>query len=170
MVRTGWQIIASASAVYDIPWPPVFMSFASVLRVFLVDIISITKANCAQPMNYYASMMILLVGTKVVLVLMLVAPWVFYKVGDCWARRRHRRRAASFTSVQRKASRSMTAAASDVVARRRLVASKVHEVVTRSASGESRGTQPRSRQVPWDKLFRASFTLLFVTYPGETEG
>ena len=60
--RVVVQIIASASTVYDIPWPPQFMSFISTMRVFLIDIVSITKANCAQPMNYYASMMLVLVG------------------------------------------------------------------------------------------------------------
>ena len=37
------QIIASGSAVYDIPWPPQFFSLISSLRLFLVDVVSITK-------------------------------------------------------------------------------------------------------------------------------
>ena len=72
-----WQILASGSTAYEIPWPGSFSSFLSTLRLFLVDVISITRTNCAQPMNYYASMMAVLIGVKVVLVLMLCAPWLW---------------------------------------------------------------------------------------------
>ena len=74
------QIIASGSAVYAIPWPPGFLSFISALRIFLVDVISITKANCAQPMTYYASLTIVLVGLKIALVLLLVGPLLFERL------------------------------------------------------------------------------------------
>jgi hypothetical protein len=43
------QIIASANSAFDI---------LSLLRVFLVDVVAITQASCAQPMDYYASMMV----------------------------------------------------------------------------------------------------------------
>ena len=92
------QIIASASTVYDIPWPPQFMSFISTLRVFLVDVVSITKANCAQPMNYYDSLLLVLVGLKVLLVLMLLGPWAWGKLVasdlniTSWCRQRSVRR------------------------------------------------------------------------------
>ena len=69
------QIIASASNAYDIPWPSNFNSFLSTLRIFLVDVVSITRTSCAQPMNYYASLATVLVGVKVVLLLMLLGPW-----------------------------------------------------------------------------------------------
>ena len=52
--------------MYAIPWPPAFQSLLSALRVFLVDVVSITRTNCAQPMNYYASMVVVLVGVKLV--------------------------------------------------------------------------------------------------------
>ena len=57
------QIIASASTAYSIPWPPSFNSLLSVLRIFLVDVVSITRTNCAQPMDYYGSLMTVLTGT-----------------------------------------------------------------------------------------------------------
>ena len=57
------QIIASASTAYSIPWPPSFNSLLSTLRIFLVDVVSITRTNCAQPMTYYGSLMTLLIGT-----------------------------------------------------------------------------------------------------------
>ena len=71
------KIIASASNVYAIPWPPAFQSLLSALRVFLVDIVSITRTNCAQPMNYYSSMLLVLLGVKGVLALLLLGPWLW---------------------------------------------------------------------------------------------
>ena len=61
------------------------MSFISTLRVFLVDVVSITKASCAQSMDYYDSMMLVLVGMKVVLILLLLAPAAWNKLlsGHC---------------------------------------------------------------------------------------
>ena len=47
------QIIASANSTYDIPWPQNFGSYINGMKVFLVDVISLTKANCASPMSYY---------------------------------------------------------------------------------------------------------------------
>ena len=58
------QIIASASTAYSIPWPPSFNSLLSTLRIFLVDVVSITRTNCAQPMTYYGSLMTLLIGEE----------------------------------------------------------------------------------------------------------
>ena len=57
------QVVASASSAYSIPWPPSFNSFLATLRIFLVDVVSITRTNCAQPMNYYGSLMTVLTGT-----------------------------------------------------------------------------------------------------------
>ena len=71
------QIIASASTAYSIPWPPSFKGFLSVLRVFLVDVVSITRTNCAQPMNYYGALVTVLVGVKLSLLLILAGPWLW---------------------------------------------------------------------------------------------
>ena len=62
-VSLSLQIIASASTAYSIPWPPSFNRLLSTLRIFLVDVVSITRTNCAQPMTYYGSLMTLLIGT-----------------------------------------------------------------------------------------------------------
>jgi hypothetical protein len=35
------QIIASANSVYDIPWPTSFASFLDVMKLFLVDLITV---------------------------------------------------------------------------------------------------------------------------------
>ena len=95
------------------------MSFTSSLRVFLVDVISITKANCAQPMNYYTSMLLVLVGLKVVLLLLLIIPLVWDKL-----------------SAFRRLKAVRTAARGSV------------------------------RAVNWLVIFKTSFMLLFVAYPG----
>jgi hypothetical protein len=39
------QIVASANSVYNIPWPTSFSAFLEVMKVFLVDIITITKVR-----------------------------------------------------------------------------------------------------------------------------
>jgi hypothetical protein len=54
-----------------------FRRFLSLLRVFLVDVVAITQASCAQPMNYYASMMVVCVGLKLALALLLLGPWLW---------------------------------------------------------------------------------------------
>ena len=45
MLKWPSQIIASCSTVYDIPWPTSFLAVVSNMRVFLVDVISITKGT-----------------------------------------------------------------------------------------------------------------------------
>jgi hypothetical protein len=37
------QIISSANSVYSIPWPDSFSAFLDLLKVFMIDIITITK-------------------------------------------------------------------------------------------------------------------------------
>ncbi len=55
--------------------------------MFLADVISLTRANCAQPMNYYTSLVVVLVSFKLVLVLMLGLSWAWgrYKQAGSWA-------------------------------------------------------------------------------------
>ncbi len=40
------QVLASASTAYSMPWSPQFSDLLDVLKVFLVDVISIPRANC----------------------------------------------------------------------------------------------------------------------------
>ena len=147
------QIIASGSSVYAIPWPPSFLQFMSSLRVFMVDVISITKANCAAPMDYYNSLLVLLLGLKIVLLALALGPLLASavmskKVRGCWRRRRQERQ-------QQRQERCGGA--------------------TRRASAMTRDIQPvtgagstAGSSTDWVvKVFRASFVLLFVAYPGE---
>ena len=150
-----WQIVASGSTVYAIPWPPQFMSFISTLRLFLIDVISITKANCAQPMNYYGSMMLLLVGFKVVLILLLLGPWLWGKLQnvDWVATSCLQRRQAS--QVRRK----LSAIEDNMVGRRRASLVKELQRVMPTVVNDT-------KSIDWVKVLKASFMLLFVAYPG----
>ena len=48
-----------------------------------VDVISMTRANCAQPMTFYDSLVVMLVGFKVVVLLVLVLPWLVRALIRC---------------------------------------------------------------------------------------
>jgi hypothetical protein len=148
------QIIASANSAYDIPWPSAFRRFLSLLRVFLVDVVAITQASCAQPMNYYASMMVVCVGLKLALALLLLGPWVWSRLSA---------RGCRVTRVVR-----------DVQVRRKVTAIEV----SLTAAGRRRGSVVKGMAaalasarssvaaVNWTDVFKASFMLLFVAYPG----
>ena len=148
----GLQIIASGSSVYDIPWPPQFMAFISTLRLFLVDVISITKANCARPMNYYDSMMVVLVGTKLVLLLLLLGPWL-------WSRLRRSRLGLLRRHVERRVQKRVSAIEDGMRGRHR--ASIAREI--QQSLGK---VQHDAVSIDWMKVFRTSFMVLFVSYPG----
>lgn len=65
------QVIASANSAYNIPWPPAFKSLLDALQVVLVDIISLTRANCAQPMDYLMSVLVLVISFKIIIAIAL---------------------------------------------------------------------------------------------------
>jgi hypothetical protein len=148
------QIIASANSAYDIPWPSAFRRFLSLLRVFLVDVVAITQASCAQPMNYYASMMVVCVGLKIALALLLLGPWLWSKLSARGCR--------------------LTRAVRDVQVRRQVAGVEA----SMTAAGRRRGSVARAMAatlataqrtiggVDWVGVFKASFMLLFIAYPG----
>ena len=63
------QIVASSSTSYSIPWPDSFQGALDVFKVFLVDVISLTRATCARPMNYFVGLVVLVMGLKLLLLL-----------------------------------------------------------------------------------------------------
>jgi hypothetical protein len=148
------QIIASANSAYDIPWPRVFRRFLSSLRVFLVDVVSITQASCAQPMNYYASMMVVCVGLKLALALLLLGPWAWSRLSACNCRLT---RAVHDLQVRRKVS-AMEASMSGA-GRRQSAMIKAMAAALATAQGEV-------GRINWSAVFKASFMLLFIAYPG----
>ena len=140
--------------MYDIPWPPQFMSFISTLRLFLIDVVSITKANCAQPMNYYDSMMVVLVGTKLVLLLLLLGPWL-------WGRLRRSRLGVMSRLTEHTVRRRVSAIEDSMVGRRRAsIAREIQQSLDK--------VQHDARRIDWLKVFRTSFMVLFVSYPGRS--
>jgi hypothetical protein len=148
------QIIASANSAYDIPWPSAFRRFLSLLRVFLVDVVSITQASCAQPMNYYASMMVVCVGLKLALALLLLGPWAWSKLSV---------RGCRLTRAVRDAHvrRQVAAVEASMTAARRHRGS-----VARAMASTLVAAQNRIVSVDWVGVFKASFMLLFIAYPG----
>jgi hypothetical protein len=148
------QIIASANSAYDIPWPSAFRRFLSLLRVFLVDVVAITQASCAQPMDYYASMMVVCVGLKLALALLLLGPWVWSRLSarDC-----RFTRAVREVQVRRKV--SSVEAVMVAQGRRRSSLTKGMAVALAAA-------QSQVGRVDWTDIFKASFMLLFIAYPG----
>jgi hypothetical protein len=78
------QIIASANSVYQIPWPTSFSAFLDVLKLFLVDLITLTKANCAQPINFYASLTMVLLVFKAVVGGVLFLSWALPRARRWW--------------------------------------------------------------------------------------
>ena len=138
--------------MYDIPWPPQFMAFISTLRVFLIDVVSITKANCARPMNYYDSMMLVLMGTKAVLVLLLLGPWL-------WGRLRRSRFGLARHLTERGVRKGVSAIEDSMAGRRRAS-------VARYIQSSLGSIQRDALAIDWTKVFRTSFMILFVSYPG----
>jgi hypothetical protein len=148
------QIIASANSAYDIPWPAAFRRFLSLLRVFLIDVVAITQASCAQPMSYYASMMVVCVGLKLALALLLLGPWLWSKLS---ARRCFVTRAVRDARVRQKVS-SVEASMS--------AAGRHRGSVVRAMAATLAVAQRTVVAIDWTGVFRASFMLLFVAYPG----
>jgi hypothetical protein len=146
------QIIASANSAYDIPWPSAFRRFLSLLRVFLVDVVAITQASCAQPMSYYASMMVVCVGLKLALALLLLGPWAWSRLV---ARGCRVTRVVHDLQVRRKLSRASAEMSPDTTSQQDA------RVLTATAAGAT--AMPK---VNWTDVFKASFMLLFIAYPG----
>ncbi len=112
-----------------------------VVQVFLVDVISLTRISCAQPMSYYTSLVVLLIGFKLTLAALLASSWLWqrYRVyGSC------ARLMASFK--RQSAVRVRTR-------RRATIAQSLSAGIARLAA------------MQWAKVFKACFFLLFLFYP-----
>ena len=108
------------------------------MKVFLVDIITVTKANCAVPMNYFESLLLTLLVFKAVVAAVLLLSWAIPKVKRGYQmRNRHVPRAVSVV------------ASADPRRRRR------------------RGTLMTALRfrVDWVKVFRVVSMVLFIAYP-----
>ena len=54
------QILASANTSMSIPWPQMFSEFLNLLKVALLDLLTLTRTGCATPMSFYANLMVTL--------------------------------------------------------------------------------------------------------------
>ena len=109
-------------------------------------------ANCAERMNYYSSMVLVFVGMKLVLALILVGPWLWGKMlGSSMAISRFIRRRKAVRQVQ-ELENSMRGARRGVTLR----AMQAHLAIA----------EQQSTTISWAKVFKASFMLLFIAYPG----
>jgi hypothetical protein len=122
------QIIASANSAYSIPWPSAFGDFLSSLRFALIDIVAISRSNCAQPTDFYASLLLVCGGLKVVVAIVAVAPWLW---------------------------RSYAAP--------RIARSRLHARWRSLLASTTSSTVSRTY---WSGVFKASFMVLFIAYPG----
>jgi hypothetical protein len=122
------------------------------MRLFLVDVVSITKANCAQPMNYYASLTLVLVGLKVALVVLLMGPWL-------WGKLTRSRFSVARRYQQHQVRRQISVIEDKMAGRRRAS-------IARAIQQSLPALETDVLKVDWLKVFKASFMLLFVAYPG----
>jgi hypothetical protein len=151
MLKVGismMQIIASANSVYEIPWPTSFAAFLDVLKVFLVDVVTITRTNCARRMDYYQSLLVTLLLFKVAIVLVLMLSWLLPRTSH--ALQRLRRWYAVPTHLRSSSSRRRVRGGkpggSPRPARRRSVVSALWAT-------------------DWVKVFRVVSMVLFIAYP-----
>jgi hypothetical protein len=122
--------------------------------VFLVDVVSITQASCAQSMNYYTSMVVVCVGLKLVLALAVLAPWAWSKMlaRECWMAR-----AVRDAQVRRRVS-EIEASLSATTPR--------HSVVVKGMATALATARKDAETISWIGVFKSSFMLLFIAYPG----
>ena len=123
-------------------------------RLPFLDIISITKANCAARMDYYQQLLVTLLVFKGVVLAVLLLAWLAPRAKH-WFRLHKRRQTAR--AADRAASRDVTTtvvSGSETHARRR-----VAHVTRRSSVLEViKGT-------PWVQVFRVESMVLFIAYP-----
>ena len=105
-------------------------------------------------MNYYNSMMVVLVGTKVVLLLLVVGPWL-------WGRLCR----SGLTVVKRRQERTVQKRRSVIESR---MIGRRRDSIAREIQQSIERVQQDSASIDWLKVFRTSFIVLFVAYPGKT--
>ena len=47
------QVVTCANSIYVAPWPSQFAGFLDTFKVFLLDIMTITKSNCSTRLTYF---------------------------------------------------------------------------------------------------------------------
>jgi hypothetical protein len=80
------QIVAAANSAYSIPWPPSFASLQNAMKLFLIDVISLSKADCASPVLYYQTLLITLLGFKAIIIAAIAASYALQRLRERRAR------------------------------------------------------------------------------------
>ena len=163
------QILASANTAYSIPWPSAFQSFLSVMEVFLVDVISVFRANCATPMTYYDSLVVVLVSFKILLFCVVAGPALYIRLSTLVT--------SSVGHVVRRASRLVSLRPNAATPREpeSVLAVRQHPHGPRRRRTtmlieSTRATVRAVASLDWTKVLRVSFVLLFVAHPGACVG
>ena len=135
----------------------------------------------ARPMNYYTSLMVLLLGFKLLLACMLFGPFVWrrFRRGACRrfalakkinARLDNRHAPAStdvetsFTSGLSSSRHNRTSAMLALGATPRVEG--VRDTATHAAVASGSADTDHDRDVNWSRVLRSSFMLLLIAYPG----
>jgi hypothetical protein len=116
-----------------------------------VDVVSLTRANCAQPMTFYSSMVLVLLGFKIVLLLIVVAPFLVRRLRMSAIQVKDRRRRSSFHSDM----------------------ARLHSLAAQASADTGGDAMPAQfsptvapPKVSWSRLLKLSFMFLFMAYPG----
>jgi hypothetical protein len=176
------QIIAAANSAYSIPWPSSFAALQNVLKLFLIDVISLSKADCASPVMYYKTLLITLLGFKGIIFAAIAASYTLQRLRNnrastgrwCGKRRGGSGVAASrltkfslgWTPVMRAAATSGAAAVSADSGSSR--ADRASRALRRRRSSLGMAVDV-VRRVRWSALFRALFMILFIAYPSVSQ-
>jgi len=49
------QIIGNANTAFSAPWPASFVTFANAMKVFMLELLALTRTSCATPVTFYTS-------------------------------------------------------------------------------------------------------------------
>jgi uncharacterized membrane protein YgcG len=181
------QIIAAANNAYDIPWPDTFANFLDNMRVFLIDIISLTRTNCTQRTDFYASLLVVLIGFKLVVVAVVVASWSLHKwrkkhmsarvmqrmCGVAWIRRLLRLPPSNQVAPHSSAHSSAHVGIQPLprplpqhIRSTSIAAPGVPVAPTTPIHRRSIFGTLTQKRMNWNQVLRMSFTVLVLAYPG----
>ena len=148
------------------PLAPDFSNLLDVMKVFMVDIITVTKANCAARMDYYQQLLLTLMVFKTVLAVVLLLAWLVPRVQH-WRRRLHhdaRKRPLAVLTQRRSTSPAHSSSSSTSTAdsdRPR----PLPPTARRRRSSLIQATRQIITKTEWAKVFRVESMVLFIAYP-----
>jgi hypothetical protein len=173
--RVSYLIAARALRMCSIPWPPAFSQFLNSLRIFLVDAISVTRANCAQPMTFFASMTVMLVTLKAVLVLIVLGGVAYNLISDCRSRPRappQRKRDGAGGAASSGGASGTAGSSTGAVVSTAAGASECDDDDDSDSNSDADAAQHKQQADPrdfhrrWGGVINACFMVALLAYPG----